>query len=171
MIDIRDRVTSIFDLFDASIESEKTVDDISALCKELDESLLCYLLNKSFMNFLGQAYVSGWNKSDKSLGKYIEDLVLEESKDNANDIKILSQSTSFREMLDAYGEAFKQGANVPILVLRDKDTGKVIGHDEDVHPAIRDFVLNLLAAHFEQEMYNSARHVSKPWHIDPYEKE
>lgn len=109
------------DNFDVKVETRDTVEDWNALIDEVQVNYTNTLMNILLMNDLSMALNEGIDLSTEKLGDYwLEHLKIEQNR------KRLERNQDEVMMMNWYGEAYHRSQKLPILTMRDKETGDLI---------------------------------------------
>lgn len=134
------KATGLFDLFDIEIETLDSMPDLDDLSKGMKASLVSVTYNTVFFGLLTDCLQTGWGDVDLDLGQYIKKLaklyedmcdLTGKSTEGTVTTKSITDNENAVELLDKYGAAYKKNKKIPVLVFKDKKTGKPIGEDVD----------------------------------------
>ena len=116
------RYLGYLDEAEITIISRDSVDNFEELANEVGSNTYNQMVNVIFCKLLEVSIAAGWNKSSDELGNFI--------KKETKDIKFSSENPfadpEMVEMLNEYGRAALKSDSFPLLVLKDKETGKIL---------------------------------------------
>lgn len=119
---------SIFDIAEVEIKFPETPDELERMVKEMRESLFCGILNLVLAKDSNYAIGLGWNPHEQSLREFMQSRMKEDDNAFPQDInpQMLGSKGDIDKILDMYSEAQIGHFLPPIVIIKDKETGKVV---------------------------------------------
>ena len=120
---------------DISVETSSTVDDWQALVDESNASKMSQMFNLASYALLKSCLESGWNPDTEGLGDwYIEHIKDDVKKESSQDYRdfFKDHKDDQAKMLNDYGKAYMKADHIPLIIIRDKKTGKIDDFSEEL---------------------------------------
>lgn len=119
---------------DAYIETPFTVEDFTGLAVEVGRNPIMQVLNIAVVDILKNALDEGWIPEDMKLGAFIRSQIegipfhdIDESFEDPD----FSDSQEALELIDRFGEAYADGGSMPLIVMKNRKTGKLFEASEE----------------------------------------
>ena len=138
------RFFNFVDGAEITVVSRDSVDNFEELAQEVGCNTYNQVLNMIFFKIAKLAGDAHWNPSECDLG----DFTREQTKD-LNDTNNPFEDPEVIELCNEYGRACLKSKTVPLLVLRDSNTGDILDLPyEKVRPFLNDPMVKLFLEHY-----------------------
>lgn len=127
MIDHNQFTDFMLDQFDIEMVTEASVENWIEAVEDAEKSLVSSVLNRIFMSMLTASCGAGWLKSGMKLGDFVDRSVV----NNGVSEETIKENRDINEILSRYGDVYLKERDVPVILLRDKETGKIIDSSFD----------------------------------------
>ena len=113
-------MSTILDDYNVTIVTPSTVDNFDDYCSYVDKSHALYIANVTMSGILALSLKEGWNPSTQKLGDYCR----RTTPFNTGDRETF-------ELLNKFGDAYATSGRFPVILLTNKETGKLFTIPED----------------------------------------
>lgn len=139
------RFFNFLDGAEITVVSRDSVDNFEELTQEVGVNTYNQILNMIFFKIAKLAGDAHWNPSECGLG----DFVLEQTKDLDDGTENPFKDPEVIELCNEYGRACLRSKAIPLLVLRDKETGDILDLPyEKIRPFLNDPMVRLFLESF-----------------------
>ena len=112
---------NFLEAFHVTMETPFTIENFDEIKTQVLSSPLDGMINLIFCQLLDKAILSGWNPRKEKLGDYKARRLAEHV-----DPEFLNQNKDITLMLNQFGDRYLEDTEVPLVVIRDKETDEII---------------------------------------------